>query len=201
MQQPHPRTKPLLIVVSGPSGAGKDAVLARVKGSVQPLYFVVTATTRPQREGESDGVPYHFVSRERFQEMVEWGELLEWAEVYGHLYGVPKSQVKEALERGHDVLVKVDVQGAATIKRAVPQALLIFLAPPSMAALEERLRDRNTESAAELERRIATANEEMMQQGMFDYVVVNDQVDLAAAQIDAIITAEKRRVRPRAVDL
>jgi guanylate kinase len=193
--------KPLLIVVSGPSGAGKDAVLARVKGSVQPLYFAVTATTRPLREGESDGAPYHFVSRERFKAMVEGGELLEWAEVYGHLYGVPKRQVKEALEQGHDVLVKVDVQGAATIKSVVPQALLIFLAPPSMAALEERLRDRNTESAAELERRIATANEEMMQQEMFDYVVVNDQVDLAAAQIDAIITAEKRRVRPRAVNL
>ena len=193
--------KPLLIVVSGPSGAGKDAVLARVKGSGQPLNFVVTATTRSQREGESDGASYYFVSRERFQEMVEGGELLEWAEVYGNLYGVPRRRVKEALERGHDVLVKVDVQGAATIKRAVPQALLIFLAPPSTAALEERLRDRSTESAAELERRIATAHEEMKQQGMFDYVVVNDEVEMAAAEIDAIIAAEKRRLRPRAVNL
>jgi len=188
-------------VVSGPSGAGKDAVLARVKGSGQPLHFMVTATTRPQREGESDGAPYHFVSRERFQEMVEGGELLEWAEVYGNLYGVPRRRVKEALERGHDVLVKVDVQGAATIKRAVPQAVLIFLAPPSMAALEERLRDRSTESAAELEQRIATARGEMKQQGMFDYVVVNDEVEMAAAEIEAIIAAEKRRPRPRAVNL
>ena len=191
----------MLIVVSGPSGAGKDAVLAQVKGSGQPLNFVVTATTRSQREGESDGAPYYFVSRERFQEMVEGGELLEWAEVYGNLYGVPRRRVKEALERGHDVLVKVDVQGAATIKRTVPQALLIFLAPPSTAALEERLRDRNTESAAELERRIATAHEEMKQQGMFDHVVVNDEVEIAAAEIDAIIAAEKRRLRPRAVNL
>lgn len=188
-------------MVSGPSGAGKDAVLARVKGSGKTLNFVVTATTRSQREGESDGAPYHFVSRERFQEMVEGGELLEWAEVYGNLYGVPRRRVKEALERGHDVLVKVDVQGAATIKRAVPQALLIFLAPPSTAALEERLRDRSTESAAELERRIATAHEEMKQQGMFDHVVVNDEVEIAAAEIDAIIATEKRRPRPRAVNL
>jgi len=193
--------KPLLIVVSGPSGAGKDAVLARVKGSGQPLNFVVTATTRSQREGESDGASYYFVSRERFQEMVEGRELLEWAEVYGNLYGVPRRQVKEALERGHDVLVKVDVQGAATIKRALPQALLIFLAPPSTAALEERLRDRSTESAAELERRIATAHKEMKQQGMFDHVVVNDEVEVAAAEIDAIIAAEKRRLKPRAVNL
>ncbi len=133
--------------------------------------------------------------------MVEGGELLEWAEVYGNLYGVPRRRVKEALERGHDVLVKVDVQGAATIKRAVPQALLIFLAPPSTAALEQRLRDRSTESVSELERRIATAHEEMKQQGMFDYVVVNDEVEVAAAEIEAIIAAERRRPRPRAVNL
>lgn len=188
-------------MLSGPSGVGKDAVLAWVKGSGHPLYFTVTATTRPQRKGESDGVDYQFVSRERFEEMVSGGELVEWAEVYGHFYGVPRRQVKEALERGCDVLVKVDVQGAATIKRAVPQALLIFLAPPSMAALEKRVRQRNTESAIELERRLATAHEEMSQQGMFDYVVVNDRVDRAAAQIDTIIAAERRRENPRGVDL
>jgi guanylate kinase len=179
-------------VLSGPSGVGKDSVLAWVKGSGHPLYFTVTATTRPQRNGESDGVDYQFVSKEGFE---------EWAEVYGYLYGVPRRQVKEALERGCDVLVKVDVQGAATIKRAVPQALLIFLAPPSMAALEKRVRQRNTESTIDLERRLATAHEEMNQQGMFDYVVVNDRVDRAAAQIDAIIAAEKSRENPREVDL
>jgi guanylate kinase len=193
--------RPLLIVLSGPSGVGKDAVLAQVKGSGHQLCLAVTATTRPQRQGECDGVEYHFVSRGRFDEMVEGGELLEWAEVYGNFYGVPRRQVKEALERGCDVLVKVDVQGAATIKRAVPQALLIFLAPPSMVALEERVRQRNTESAMDLERRIATAHEEMKQQDMFDSVVVNDRVDLAAAEIDAIITAEKRREDRREVDL
>jgi guanylate kinase len=188
-------------VLSGPSGVGKDAVLALVKGSEHPLYFTVTITTRPRRKGESDGVDYHFVTRERFEEMVGGGELVEWAEVYGYFYGVPRSQVKEALERGCDVLVKVDVQGAATIKRAVPQALLIFLAPPSMTALERRVRQRNTESTIELERRLATAHDEMNQQGMFDYVVVNDRVDQAAAQIDAIIAAERRRENRRKVDL
>ena len=188
-------------MLSGPSGVGKDAVLAWVKGSGHPLHFTVTATTRQQRKGESDGVDYQFVSKEGFEEMVSGGELMEWAEVYGHFYGVPRRQVKEALERGCDVLVKVDVQGAATIKRAVTQALLIFLAPPSMAALEKRVRQRNTESNIDLERRLATAHEEMNQQGMFDYVVVNDRVDRAAAQIDAIIAAEKSRENPREVDL
>lgn len=188
-------------MLSGPSGVGKDAVLAWVKGSGRSLYFTVTATTRPRRKGESDGVDYQFVSKERFEEMVSGGELVEWAEVYGHFYGVPRRQVKEALERGCDVLVKVDVQGAATIKRAVPQALLIFLTPPSMAELEKRVRQRNTESTIDLERRLATANEEVNQQGMFDYVVVNERVDRAAAQIDAIIAAEKSRKNPRGVEL
>ena len=188
-------------MLSGPSGVGKDAVLACVKGSGHPLYFTVTVTTRPQRKGESDGVDYHFVSKERFEEMVSRGELLEWAEVYGYFYGVPRRQVKEALERGYDVVVKVDVQGAATIKRAVPQALLIFLVPPSMAALERRVRQRNTESTIELERRLSAAHSEMNQQGMFDYVVVNDRVDRAAAQIDAVIAAERYRENPRKVDL
>jgi guanylate kinase len=191
----------MLIVLSGPSGVGKDAVLARVKGSGRQLYLAVTATTRPQRQGESDGVEYHFVSRERFEEMVKGGELMEWAEVYGNFYGVPKRQVKEALERGCDVLVKVDVQGAASIKSAAPRALLIFLSPPSIAALEERVRQRNTESDIELKRRIATAHEEMNQVGMFDYVVVNDEVERAAAEIDAIITTEKCRENHMEVDL
>ena len=188
-------------MLSGPSGVGKDAVLALVKGSGNPLYFTVTVTTRPRRKGESDGVDYHFVTKERFEEMVGGGELVEWAEVYGYYYGVPRRQVKEALGRGCDVVVKVDVQGAATIKSAVPQALLIFLSPPSMEALEKRIRQRNTESTTELERRLATAHEEMNQQWLFDYVVVNDRVDRAAAQIDAIVAAESCRDNSREYEL
>jgi guanylate kinase len=190
-QRPLSGTGPLLIVLSGPSGVGKDAVLARMKEGGHSLHFAVTVTTRPQRRGESNGVDYHFVSRETFEGMVRGEELLEWARVYGNFYGVPRRQVEEALEQGNDVLIKVDVQGAATIKQAMPHAILIFIAPPSMEALEKRVRRRNTESAIDLERRVATAHEEMRQREMFDYVVVNDRLDQAVAQIDAIIAAEK----------
>ncbi|TET40310.1 MAG: guanylate kinase [Dehalococcoidia bacterium] len=197
------RAKPLLIVLSGPSGVGKDVVLARMKELGYPLHYTMTATTRPQREGESDGADYHFISPARFEEMVKRGELLEWAKVYGNRYGVPKHQVEEALGRGLDVIVKADVQGAATIKGVVPQALLIFLAPPSMEQLEERLRQRKTESTIDLNLRIETAREEMKCLPMFDYVVVNrqDRPDLAVAQIDAIITAEKCRVTQTEVEI
>jgi len=168
-----------------------------------PLHYTVTATTRPQRQGESDGIDYYFLSPRRFEEMVENGELLEWARVYGHWYGVPREQVKQALEKGLDVIIKTDVQGAATIKEVAPQALLIFLASPSMEELEERLRKRKTESTIDLSLRIETAREEMKRLPLFDYVMVNRQgeVDLAVAQIDAIIAAEKCRVNPRAVEL
>ena len=184
-------TRPLLVVLSGPSGVGKDAVLSRMKERGHSFHFAVTVTTRPQRRAETDRVDYHFISRKRFEEMVQGEELLEWARVYGNFYGVPRRQVEKALRQGSDVLIKVDVQGAATIKQAMPHALLIFIAPPSMEALEKRVKQRNTESAIDLERRITTAHEEMRQIDMFDYVVVNDKVDQAVAQIDAIIAEEK----------
>lgn len=165
------------------------------------MYFALTATTRPRREGERDGVDYRFVSRDAFESMRKAGELLEWAEVYGNLYGVPKRQIKQALEAGQDVAVKVDVQGAATIKRVAPQALLIFVAAPSMDILEERLRNRKTESIGELERRIETARGEMQQRDMFDYVVVNDEVERAVSDIVSIVDKESRRAEPRSVAL
>lgn len=188
-------------MLSGPSGVGKDAVLNAMKGLGHPFHYAVTATTRPQRQGEKDGVDYHFVSPEKFQEMVKRGELLEWAQVYGNLYGVPRWEVEPPLKEGRDVMVKADVQGAATIKGLAPQALLIFLAPPSVEELVARLRQRKTESAVDLDQRIETAREEMKRLPLFDYVVVNrhDRVDLAVAQIDAIITAEKCRVNPRVI--
>ena len=133
--------------------------------------------------------------------MTERGELLEWAEVYGNWYGVPRQDVKQALERGLDVMVKVDVQGAATIKGIVPQALLIFVAPPSTEELQARLRQRESETTTDLNRRIETADEEMKQLPLFDYVVVNDKVDQAVAKIDAMITAEKCRANPRVIEL
>ena len=182
---------------------GKDAVLARMKELKCPLHYTVTATTRPQRQGERDGIDYYFLFPQKFEEMVEKGELLEWARVYGHWYGVPREQVKQALEKGLDVIIKADVQGAATIKGVAPQAILIFLAPPSLEELEERLRKRKSESTIDLRLRIETAREELKRLPQFDYVVMNHQgeVDLAVAQIDAIILAEKCRVNPRVVEL
>jgi len=195
-------TNPLFIVLSGPSGVGKDAVLDGIKRTGCPLYYAVTATTRPRRQGEINGVDYQFVSKAKFEQMIEKGELLEWANVYGNLYGVPKRDLKQALARGQDVIVKVDVQGAATIKRIVPQAVFIFLAPPSMSDLKERLKRRETESSVDLGLRMKAAQDEMKSLPIFDYIVVNhkDGVELAVSQIEAIITAEKCRVKPRSVE-
>ena len=198
-----PATRPLLIVLSGSSGVGKDAVLTRMRESGYPFKYITTLTTRPRRPNERDSVDYHFVSLERFQGMMVSNELLEWAQVYGNWYGVPRAAVKQALDAGQDVMVKVDIQGAATIKRILPQAVFIFLMPPSIAALIERLKPRRTESPAELALRLKTAEEEIKQLPMFDYRVVNrwDEIDRAVAEIKAIITAEKCRVIPREVTL
>ncbi|MFC1958362.1 guanylate kinase [Chloroflexota bacterium] len=196
-------TRPLLIVLSGPSGVGKDAVLARMKESGYPVKYVITITTRPQRAKERNNIDYHFVSEERFKEMIENKELLEWANVYGNLYGVPKEEVKQALDRGQGVMVKVDVQGAATIKNILPQAISIFLVSPSMDELLIRLKQRQTESSHDLNLRLKTAEEEMKQLPLFDYVVVNrwDEIDMAVSDIKAIIAAEKCRVNPREITL
>jgi len=194
---------PLLIVISGPSGVGKDTVLAEMKQSRRSLHYVVTATTRPQRPGEKNGLDYHFVSKEQFKRMIDTGQLLEWANVYDNLYGVPKRQVQQALAQGLDVMVKVDVQGAATIKNILPQAVFIFLTPPSLDELERRLKKRRTESSEELKLRMETTRGEMDSLPLFDYVVVNhqDRLDSTIAQIDAIISAEKCRVKPRIIEL
>jgi len=182
---------------------GKDAVLTRLKELNYPLKYITTLTTRPQRASERDNVDYHFVSREKFQEMIEGKELLEYANVYGNWYGVPKEAVKEALERGEDTIVKIDVQGAATIREIAPQAVFIFLMPPSMEELATRLRQRYTESSSELALRLKTANEEKDHLPLFDYVVVNEwgEIDEAVSEIKSIITAEKCRVNPREINL
>lgn len=195
--------KPLLIVLSGPSGAGKDALLTRMKESGYPLEYITTVTTRAQRADERDNVDYHFVSTRKFQEMIKNNELLEWANVYGNWYGVPRQPVKEALDRGQDIIVKVDTQGAATIKKILPEAVFIFLIPPSMEELAMRLKQRHTESPFDSTLRIKTAEEEMKQLPLFDYIVVNkrDEIDQAVSEIKAIITAEKCRVSPRKIAL
>ena len=196
-------TRPLLIVLSGPSGVGKDAVLARMKELGYPLKYITTLTTRHRRRNERNNVDYHFVSMESFQKMIENNELLEWANVYGNWYGVPKEEVKQALDKGQDVMVKVDTQGAATIKKILPQAIFIFLIPPSIEELTLRLKQRHTESPSDLALRLKTAQEEIKQLPLFDYIVVNkqDKIDLAVSDITAIIAAEKCRVNPRRITL
>jgi guanylate kinase len=198
-----PLAKPFLIVLSGPSGVGKDAVLARMKEMGCPLECIVTVTTRPRRVRERDNVDYNFVSTGKFLRMIENKELLEWANVYGNMYGVSKEPIKQALESGKDAIVKVDIQGAATIKKLVPQAVLIFLMPPSMEELFTRLEQRQTESAFDLALRKKTAEEEIKQLSLFDYIIVNKQreINRAVSQIMAIITAEKCRVTPREIAL
>lgn len=198
-----PPSPPLLIVLSGLSGVGKDAVLNKLRQSAFALEFIVTVTTRPPRPGEKDGQHYHFVSAARFQELIDSDQLLEWAEVYGHRYGVPRQPVRQALQSGKDVIVKTDVQGAATIKKILPQAVYIFLAPPSMEELTMRLEQRRTETASDLELRLKTAARELETLPMFDYLVLNRQgeLDRACADVEAIITAEKCRVTPRELSL
>ncbi|MBA7684561.1 Guanylate kinase [subsurface metagenome] len=195
--------RPLFIVLSGPSGIGKDAILTRMKESDYPLEYITTVTTRPRRAKERDNVDYHFVSTESFQEMITGNELLERANVYSNWYGVPKKPVKQALDKGQDIIVKVDIQGAATIKKILPEAVFIFLIPASMEELAIRLKQRQTESPSDLALRTKTAEEEIKQLRLFDYIVVNkqDEIDLAVSEIKAIITAEKCRVTPREITL
>jgi len=194
---------PLLIVISGPSGVGKDAVLDRMKQAGYPFTFVTTVTTRAKRAQEKDGLDYHFVSDEVFRRMIDGEELLEWANVYGCWYGVPRQPVKQALADGRDVVLKVDVQGVANIKKILPEAVFIFLVPPSMVELSARLEQRCSESPANLALRSKTAGDELKRLPLFDYVVVNrrGEIDRALAQIEAIITAEKCRVKPREITL
>ena len=188
--------RPLLVVLSGPSGVGKDAVLERMKRLGSPYHFAVTATTRPMREGEREGEPYHFVARAEFERMIARGELLEWAEVYGNLYGVPRAQVDRALSEGRDVLVKVDVQGAKTIRGLDPEAVLVFLAPLSMEELARRLTSRGTEADEAMRLRLREAEAEMEAAALFDHVVVNGrgQLDVAVRQIEALTADEHRRL-------
>jgi guanylate kinase len=196
----RPRT-PLLIILSGPSGAGKDVVLTRMRELGVPLNYITTRTTRPRRPAEKDKLDYHFVTVKKFQEMVAKDELLEWAQVYGNWYGVPRKDVQQALDSGQDTIIKVDVQGAATIKKLLPQAVFIFLMPPSMDDILVRLKQRRTESSTDLTLRLKTAKEEIKQLYLFDYVVINhgDEIDRAVSDIKAIIVAEKCRVTPREI--
>lgn len=198
-----PQPTALLVVISGPSGVGKDSVLRGLKERGLPFRFVPTMNTRPRRPDETNGVDYYFVTTEEFVTLMEQGELLEHAVVYGDYKGIPKKPIREALQSGQDVVLRVDVQGAATLKRLIPEAVFIFLSALNEEELVARLSNRQTESPESLRIRIATAREELKRMSEFDYVVVNhaDRLEEAVQDVIGIIRAEHCRVHPRVVKL
>ena len=194
---------PLLVAISGPSGVGKDAALSRLKEMDRPWHFVVTATTREPRAGERDGEHHIFLDAETFLKMRDRDQFVETAEVYGRWYGTPRAQVRQALKEGKDVILRVDVQGVATVKSLAPEAVSIMIVPESLSELRKRLAARGSETSDDLDVRLQSAQKELAEVGSFDYRVVNrdGQLERTASEIDAIITAEKCRVMPRVVQL
>ena len=192
-----------LVIISGPSGVGKDTIIAALRDRLPDadFHYVVTCTTRAPRKGEIRDASYHFMSKASFVALRDSGQLLEYAEVHGNWYGTPRQEVADALARGQDVILKIDVQGASAVKHRAPDALLVFLVPPSMEELFQRLRSRATETADELELRQRNAAIELARAGDYDRVVVNetDQQARTAAEIEAIIEQEKRRNASRRV--
>tara|TARA_Y100000590_G_scaffold52146_1_gene54685 strand:- start:2168 stop:2776 length:609 start_codon:yes stop_codon:yes gene_type:complete len=183
--------QPILLVISGPSGVGKDSVIQHLKANIINCHITITATTRDIRPGEIDGKDYIFLDKVSFVEKIRLDQFLEYAQVYGNWYGIPTKQVTDALSGGSDVIIKADVQGASTIKNKVEGSILIFLKPPSTLDLEKRLRKRHTEDEGELHLRLATAKEELSKIDLFDYIVVNDNVAEASEQIKHIIDTER----------
>ncbi len=194
---------PLLVIISGPSAAGKGSLIAELRRLNRPWHFAVTATTRPMRPGEVDGRDYIFMDEADFLRLRERDELLESAQVYNRWYGVPREQVRDPLIAGRDVILEIDVQGAATVRSIAPEALSIFVMPASMDELRSRFASRGTENAAAIERRLQEASVELARIGEYDYRVVNrtGQLDAAVREVDAIIAAEKCRVNPRLVQM
>lgn len=180
-------------IICGPSGVGKGTVVARLLASDPTLYFSVSATTRPPRHGEVDGVHYHFLTRERFQEWIDQDAFLEYAEFVGNYYGTPKKYVDEAMDRGRDVLLDIEIQGADQVHRQRPEAVRIYVAPPSWAELERRLIGRGTEDMEKVRSRLERGKQEFAAAGSFDYFVINDTVDNAVTEIRAIMLAEHCR--------
>jgi guanylate kinase len=184
---------PLLAVITGPSGVGKDSLLARLRSFGRPYHFAVTAATRAPRRGERDGVDYYFLSEDRFQEMIQRGEFLEHALVYDQRKGVPRAPLRRALAEGKDVIMRTDIQGARYIKSVVPGAVVIFVLPPAWDALEQRLRGRDTDSAEQVALRLRIAREELAAAAEFDHTVTNDDLDACVERIEAILAQERAR--------
>ena len=198
-----PSPSPLLIVISGPSGVGKDAVISRLQEIRGDMHFVVTATTRPRREGEVDGKDYIFMDKDKFEELIDREEMLEHALVYGDYKGIPKQQVRKALSKGTDVVLRLDVQGAATIRELIPEALSIFLVAENERALVRRLLGRKTEPLDRALVRVETARQETKRIAEFDYVVENPsgKLEETVRKITSIIEAEKLRMQQKAIKI
>jgi guanylate kinase len=197
------KRRPMVVVLSGPSGVGKDAILERMAEQKYPYHFVITATTRAPRPGEVDSVNHFFVDRLRFQELIDTDELLEHAEVYGNMYGVPKQQVRDALAADKHVMIRVDVQGAARIRQLLKDALLIFIKPPTLQSLQERLEDRGVDALEAITKRRSRAIDEINDSEWFDFSVVNhdDKLDDAVREVIAVIDNESEREPPRIFNL
>ncbi len=193
---------PIVVVISGPSGVGKDVMIDRmIESDRLGFHFTVTATTRAPRPGERDGINHHFVTVDDFINMIAADDLLEWAQVYDNYYGVPKQQVRDALAAGNHVIMRVDVQGAKRLREIIPEALLIFIIPPSLDVLKMHLEGRGVDSDAEMTKRLAAATEEIDQASLFDFTVTNeeDQLDGTVDAVVGIIESESQRVPPRNV--
>ncbi|WP_338631596.1 guanylate kinase [Clostridium baratii] len=184
----------VLLVVSGPSGAGKGTICKALLEKHKEIYLSVSATTRAPRKGEVDGVSYYFTTKEEFVKRVEEGDFLEHAEVYGNYYGTPKSSVEKMLEQGKDVILEIDIQGALKVKENCEEGIFIFILPPSMEELKQRIIKRGSETPESLMTRFKSAYKEINYISKYNYAVVNDEVDLAVKKLEAIITAEKCRV-------
>ena len=187
-----------ILVISAPSGAGKSTLVRRLIASLPDLAFSVSHTTRPRREGEKEGRDYFFVTHRRFESMIAAGDFVEWAEVFGHLYGTSKAQLDKALAAGRDVLLDIDVQGHQQVRQRLPEALSVFVLPPSFRELKRRLRDRHSDSPQVVERRLAAARQEISHWPEYDYLVVNDRLSLATQALGAIVRAGRFRLQCQA---
>lgn len=183
----------MLIIVSSPSGGGKGTLIRRVLKTVPNVGYSVSFTTRPAREGEIDGRHYFFISEDRFREMIGRGEFLEWAHVHAHLYGTGRAQVEKELKERRDIILEIDVQGAESVRRIVPEAVGIFILPPSFEILRERLVARGSERETELSLRLKNSRSEVARYREFDYVIINDDAESAGAQLAAVVYAERAR--------
>lgn len=186
-----------LIVISGPSGAGKSTVIHKVMQTRRDVRFSVSATTRAPRAGEIDGKDYYFISREEFLNNIERNHFLEYAEYVGNMYGTPVEPINTALDNGLSVILDIEVQGAAQVKESMPEAVMLFLVPSDFSELEKRLRARNKDNEAKIIERLGAAKVEYAKAKLYDYIIVNDDADIAANELSAIITAEKCRVSNR----